>query len=74
MMTLNDLTNMMWYVQEIMIFETFPVGSDPEELRKAAMLVCDNSELRSDTHKDIRNRYIQSFGAIDDFVIVTLKK
>jgi hypothetical protein len=72
-MTVNELTNFIWYVQEIIIVESVP-SLDIDELRTKALFVGDNAELRSDNYKDIKNRYIQSFGAVEDFVVVTLKK
>ena len=76
-MTLNELTNMMWYVQEMIILDKDHdqiAYADIEDLKSQAIFVGDNMELRSDNYKDLKGRYIQSFGAIDDFVIITLKK
>ena len=75
MMTLNELTNMMWYVQEMIIVEgKMPETANTDKIRETAIFAGDNAELRSDNYKDLKGRYIQSFGAIDDFVIITLKK
>jgi len=72
-MNINELSNYIWYVQEIIIVESVP-SLDIGELRAKALFVGDNAELRSDIYKDLKNRQIQSFGAVEDFIVVKLKK
>ena len=72
-MTLNELTNMIWYVQEIIVLDYSPNSIDISELKEKAVFYGDNAELRSDLYKDIKGKYVQSFGALDDFVVVVLK-
>ena len=74
-MTLNELSMMMWYAQELIIVEgKMPETANTDKIRETAIFSGDNMELRSDNYKDLKSRIIQSIGAIDDFVIVTLKK
>lgn len=77
-MTLNELTNMMWYVADIIVIEKEPKSvlnytANIEEIRRQAIFDGTNAMLRSDVYKDLRSRQIMSFGAIGDYIIITLK-
>ena len=74
MMTVNDLTNMMWYIQHIIIVDQVSNVYNLGKVKENALFVGDNAELRSDLYKDLKNRYVQSFGSIDDYIVITLKK
>lgn len=60
--TLNQLTNCMWYVQQLLVKdEKDNILSDGE-----------NWKLQSENYKEIRGRWIRSFGSVEDVMIVKI--
>lgn len=76
-MTVNDFTSKAWYATEIAVIEE---KAHQEAMYKGGDLIDNiiekslwngyNSKLQSDTLQNIKNRYVKSFGAVDDYVII----
>ena len=76
-MTVNDFTSKAWYVAEIAIIGE---KAHQDAIRKGGDLIDNiiekslwsgyNRELQSDTLRNVKNKYVKSFGAVDDYVVI----
>lgn len=60
--TLNQLTNCMWYVQQLLV----------KDEKDNVLFTGENWKLQSENYKEIRGRWIRSFGSVEDVMIVKL--
>jgi len=60
--TLNQLTNCMWYAQQLLV----------KDEKDNVLFDGENWKLQSENHKGIRERWIRSFGSFEDVMIVKL--
>lgn len=60
--TLNQLTNCMWYVQQLLV----------KDEKDNVLFDGENWKLQSENYKGIRERWIRSFGSLEDVIIVKL--
>lgn len=60
--TLNQLTNCMWYVQQLLV----------KDEKDNVLFDGENWKLQSENYKEIRGRWIRSFGSLEDVMIVKL--
>lgn len=60
--TLNQLTNCMWYVQQLLV----------KDEKDSILFTGENWKLQSENYKEIRGRWIRSFGSLEDVMIVKL--
>lgn len=60
--TLNQLTNCMWYVQQLLV----------KDEKDNILFTGENWKLQSENYKEIRGRWIRSFGTVEDVMIVKL--
>lgn len=60
--TLNQLTNCMWYVQQLLV----------KDEKDNVLFDGENWKLQSENYKGIRERWIRSFGSLEDVMIVKL--
>lgn len=58
--TLNQLTNCMWYVQQLLV----------KDEKDNVLFDGENWKLQSENYKGIRERWIRSFGSLEDVMIV----
>lgn len=60
--TLNQLTNCMWYVQQLLV----------KDEKDNVLFDGENWKLQSENYKGIRERWIRSFGSLEDVIIVKI--
>lgn len=60
--TLNQLTNCMWYVQQLLV----------KDEKDNVLFTGENWKLQSENYKEIRKRWIRSFGTVEDVMIVKI--
>lgn len=60
--TLNQLTNCMWYAQQLLV----------KDEKDDVLFTGENWKLQSQNYKEIRGRWIRSFGSLEDVMIVKL--
>lgn len=60
--TLNQLTNCMWYAQQLLV----------KDEKNNVLFTGENWKLQSENYKEIRGRWIRSFGSLEDVMIVKL--
>lgn len=60
--TLNQLTNCMWYVQQLLV----------KDEKDNVLFDGENWKLQSENCKGIRERWIRSFGSLEDVIIVKI--
>ena len=60
--TLNQLTNCMWYVQQLLV----------KDEKDNVLFTGENWKLQSENYKEIRGRWIRSFGSVEDIIIVKI--
>jgi len=60
--TLNQLTNCMWYVQQLLV----------KDEKDNVLFDGENWKLQSENYKGIRERWIRSFGSLEDVMIVKI--
>ena len=60
--TLNQLTNCMWYVQQLLV----------KDEKDNVLFTGENWKLQSENYKEIRGRWIRSFGSVEDIMIVKI--
>ena len=60
--TLNQLTNCMWYVQQLLV----------KDEKDNVLFTGENWKLQSENYKEIRGRWIRSFGTVEDIMIVKI--
>ena len=60
--TLNQLTNCMWYVQQLLV----------KDEKDNVLFTGENWKLQSQNYKEIRGRWIRSFGTVEDVMIIKI--
>lgn len=76
-MTVNDFTSKAWYAAEIAVIEEkahqeamYKGGDLIDNIIEKSLWSGYNRELQSDTLRNIKNKYVKSFGAVDDYVVI----
>lgn len=71
-MTVREFTSRIWYAQKIMIikWKEFDKCKDIDEIRKAAVMTGENCDLRSVTYDKVNNMLVDSYGVIDNVLII----
>lgn len=71
-MTVREFTSRMWYSQKIIVikWKEFDRCKDIDEIRKAALMVGENYQLRSVNYENINNMLVDSYGVMDDMLII----
>ena len=75
MQTVNEFLNRCWYGSKIIVIywadcEIYLAAHDIDAIKEKAKFVGTPHELRSDTFKDVREMTVDSFGAMDDYIII----
>ena len=78
-MTVREFTDHIWYVQPILVitWQDFDAREreDIEELKKKALLYGDNCMvLSSETAKSIMDKKVDSYGVIDNVLIILVHR
>ena len=60
--TLNQLSVFMWYAQQLLV----------KDEKGTVLFEGENWKLQSQNHKEIRGRWIRSFGSVEDIMIVKI--
>ena len=60
--TLNQLSVFMWYAQQLLV----------KDEKGTVFFEGENWKLQSENYKEIRGRWIRSFGSLEDVMIVKL--
>ena len=60
--TLNQLSVFMWYVQQLLV----------KDEKDNVLFDGENWKLQSENYKGIRERWIRSFGSLEDVMIVKI--
>jgi len=71
-MTVKEFTSRLWYAQNIVIitWQQFDKCNDLDEILGKALLKCENWQLRSDVYKKINNKLVDSYGVMDEYLII----
>lgn len=71
-MTVRELTSRVWYAQKIVIikWKNFDTCKDIDEIRKVALMTGENHQLRSVNYDKINEMLVDSYGAIDNTLII----
>ena len=70
--TVREFTDHMWYTQPMVIVPQSKLHDeiDIEKIKANAIYVGTPHELNSDIHKNIYNMSLDSYGIIDDYLII----
>ncbi len=71
-MTVREFTSHVWYSQKIMVikWKEFDKCKDIDEIRKAALMVGENCQLRSVKYEKVNNMLVDSYGVMDNTLII----
>lgn len=71
-MTVRDFTSRLWYSQKIIVikWKEFDKCNDIDEIRKAALMVGENWQLRSVNYENVNNMLVDSYGVMDNTMII----
>lgn len=71
-MTVREFTSRIWYSQKIMIikWQDFDKCKNIDDIRKAALMVGENYQLRSVNYEKANNMLVDSYGVMDDTLII----
>lgn len=74
-MTVRDFTSRVWYSQKITIikWKEFDKCKNIDEIRKVALMVGENYQLRSVNYEKINNMLVDSYGVMDDTLIIEVR-
>ena len=71
-MTVMEFTSKMWYLQKIIVikWKEFDKCNDINDIRKAALMVGKNYQLRSINYDKVNGMLVDSYGVMDDTLII----
>lgn len=71
-MTVMGFTSKMWYLQKIIVikWKEFDKCNDINDIRKAALMVGKNYQLRSINYDKVNGMLVDSYGVMDDTLII----
>ena len=71
-MTVMEFTSKMWYLQKIIVikWKEFDKCNDINDIRKAALMVGKNYQLRSINYYKVNGMLVDSYGVMDDTLII----
>ena len=71
-MTVREFTSKMWYLQKIVVikWKEFDKCNDINDIRKAALMVGKNYQLRSINYDKVNGMLVDSYGVMDDTLII----
>lgn len=72
MLTVREFTSRLWYSQPIIVlkWQQFDRWYNIDEIRKAALMVGENYQLRSINYEDVCNMAVDSYGVMDNTLII----
>ena len=71
-MTVREFTSHVWYAQKIMVikWKDFDRCNDIDDIRKTALMVGENHQLRSVNYDNVNKMLVDSYGVMDDTLII----
>lgn len=74
-MTVREFTSRVWYIQQIIVikwqeFDKVKDKANIEEIKEKAFMYGANHELSSVTYEKVNNMLVDSYGVIDDYLII----
>ena len=71
-MTVREFTSKMWYSQKIVVikWKEFDKCNDIDDIRKAALMVGENYQLRSINYDKVNDMLVDSYGVMDNTLII----
>ena len=74
MITVREFTSRMWYAQPMVIIPWKRLHNeiDIKKIKENAIYIGTPHELRSDNYANINNRTVDSYGVIDNNIIITV--
>lgn len=71
-MTVREFTSQLWYSQKIMVikWKDFDKCKDIDDIRKVALMVGENYQLKSVNYEKVNNMLVDSYGVMDDALII----
>ena len=71
-MTVREFTGRCWYAQQIVIitWKQFDKCENIDDVLGKALLRCKNYELRSEVYREINNKMVDSYGVMDEYLII----
>jgi len=71
-MTIREFTSRLWYSQKIIVikWKDFDKCKDIDDIRKVALMVGENYQLRSVNYENVNNMSVDSYGVMDDTLII----
>lgn len=71
-MTVREFTSRVWYSQKIMIikWKDFDKCNNIDDIRKVALMVGENYQLRSENYEKVNNMLVDSYGVMDNTLII----
>ena len=71
-MTVMEFKSKMWYLQKIIVikWKEFDKCNDINDIRKAALMVGKNYQLRSINYDKVNGMLVDSYGVMDDTLII----
>ena len=72
MTTVREFTSKMWYEQKIAVikWKEFDKCNNIDDIRKAALMVGKNYQLRSINYDNVNGMLVDSYGVMDDTLII----
>ncbi len=71
-MTVREFTSNAWYSQKIIVikWKEFDKCKDIDDIRKVALMVGENWQLRSVNYENVNNMLVDSYGVMDNALII----
>ena len=71
-MTIRDFTGKLWYAQRIAIikWKDYDKCKDIDDIRKSSLFFDENYKLRSEVYKSLNDYLVDSYGVIDNILII----
>ena len=75
-MTVREFTSKMWYSQKIAVIKLkeFDKCNNIDDIRKAALMIGENCQLRSINYDEVNGMLVGSYGVIDDTLIIEVHR
>ena len=71
-MTVREFTSHMWYAQKVIVikWKEFDKCNNIDDIKRRALMVGENCNLRSTAYEKICEMLVDSYGAIGDTMII----
>ena len=71
-MTVRDFTSRLWYSQKIIVikWKEFDKCNDIDDIKRRSLMVGENWQLRSVNYENVNNMLVDSYGVMDNTMII----